>query len=87
MYQHDTNVRNIIQLPLNNRSFHSEVQGCDESIFNNEGNYITLTRTVSDNRSCKFLPPVSASSHYTLERFLSSAAECGIRASVVLNTD
>jgi hypothetical protein len=25
---------------------------------------------------------VSASSHYTLERFLSSTAECGIRASV-----
>ena len=41
-----------------------------------------MTRTVSDNRSCKFLAPVSASSHYTLERFLSSAAECGIRASV-----
>lgn len=81
-YQHEANVRNVIYLPLNNRSFHSEVQRCDESIFNNEDNYITLTRTVSDNRSCKFLAPVSASSHYTLERFLSSAAERGIRASV-----
>jgi hypothetical protein len=29
-----------------------------------------------------FLVPVSASSHYTLERFLSSAADYGIRASV-----
>lgn len=67
---------------MNNRSFHSDVQGCDESIFNNEDNCITLTETVSDNRSFKFLAPVSASSHYTLERFLSSAAEYGIRASV-----
>jgi hypothetical protein len=66
---------------LNNSSFHSGLRWCDLSTLNNEGNYKTLTETVSNNRTLKFLVLMS-SPYYILESFHCSVSGRTIKVSV-----